>query len=39
LSPTNDDRQINDITAILGQVANMSWLGEVQYNISGQQAD
>tara|TARA_B100001093_G_scaffold519934_1_gene611529 strand:- start:10217 stop:19900 length:9684 start_codon:yes stop_codon:yes gene_type:complete len=39
LSPTNEDRQINDITAILGEVANMSWLGETQYNVSGAQAD
>ena len=39
LTVTNDDRQINDITAILGEVANMSWLGEYQHNITAQQAD
>ncbi len=39
LTVTNDDRQVNDITAVLGQVANMSWLGEYQHNITAQQAD
>tara|TARA_Y100000766_G_scaffold2099_1_gene1679 strand:+ start:7769 stop:17344 length:9576 start_codon:yes stop_codon:yes gene_type:complete len=39
LTVTNDDRQVNDITAILGEVANMSWLGEYQHNITAQQAD
>jgi len=35
----NDDRNIYDITAILGQVANMSWLGENEMNVTGHQAD
>lgn len=35
----NDDRSIYDVTAILGQVANMSWLGENQMNVTGAQAD
>ena len=39
MTVTNDDRQVNDITAILGEVANMSWLGEYQHNITAQQAD
>ena len=39
LTVTNDDRQVNDITAILGEVANMSWLGEYQHNVTAQQAD
>ncbi|MBT7638514.1 MAG: hypothetical protein HN554_06410 [Euryarchaeota archaeon] len=39
LTETNDDRQINDITAILGEVANMSWLGESQLNVTAEQAD
>ena len=39
LEPTNDDREINQITAILGQVANMTWLGESQMNVTGDQAD
>ena len=36
---TNDDRETNLITALLGQVANMSWMGEVMQNITGAQAD
>ena len=39
LTENNDDRQTNDITAILGEVANMSWLGESQLNITAEQAD
>ena len=39
LTETNDDRTINDLTAILGEVANMSWLGENQHNITAEQAD
>jgi len=39
LTETNDDRQTNDITAILGEVANMSWLGESQLNVTADQAD
>ena len=39
LTVTNDDRQINDVTAILGEVANMSWLGEYQLNVTAEQAD
>ena len=34
---TNDDRETNLITALLGQVANMSWMGEVTQNITGAQ--
>ena len=36
---TNDNRETNLITALLGQVANMSWMGEVTHNITGAQAD
>ena len=39
LTESNDDRQINAISAILGQVANMTWLGETQHNITSLQAD
>ena len=39
LTETNDDRQTNAVTAILGEVANMSWLGESQLNITAEQAD
>jgi|SaaInlStandDraft_2_1057019.scaffolds.fasta_scaffold01035_5 asparagine N-glycosylation enzyme membrane subunit Stt3 len=35
----NDEREIYDVTAILGHVANMSWLGETEMNVTGQQAD
>ena len=35
LTETNSDRQINEITALLGQVANMTWLGEAQLNVTG----
>ena len=30
---------MNPITAILGNVANMTWLGETQYNVTGEQAN
>ena len=36
---TNDDRETNLITALLGKVANMSWMGEATHNITGAQAD
>ena len=39
LTETNDDRVINEITAVLGQVANMTWLGESQLNITGDEAN
>ena len=35
----NEDRSVYDITSILGQVANMSWLGENELNVTGNQAD
>ena len=38
-SETTEDRQINAITAILGNVANMTWLGETHYNVTGEQAN
>ncbi|MDP6870313.1 MAG: STT3 domain-containing protein [Candidatus Poseidoniaceae archaeon] len=37
--PTNEDRQTNLITQLLGQVANMTWVGESTNNITGAQAD
>ena len=39
LTNTNADRQINEITAILGNVANMTWLGEAQLNVTADQAN
>ena len=39
LTEFNDDRQVNAITGILGEVANMTWLGETQLNITEEQAD
>ena len=36
---TNNDRETNLITALLGKVANMSWMGETTHNITGAQAD
>jgi asparagine N-glycosylation enzyme membrane subunit Stt3 len=39
LTATNTNREINEITAILGQVANMTWLGEAQLNVTGDQAN
>jgi len=35
----NEDRETNAITALLGKVSNMTWMGEITYNITGQQAD
>ena len=39
LVDVNDDRTVNEITAVLGNVANMTWLGEVQLNVTGEQAN
>ena len=39
LTETNDDRQINEITAVLGQVANMTWLGETMTNVTADEAN
>ena len=39
LTETNEDRQINEITALLGQVANMTWLGESMLNVTEAEAD
>ncbi len=39
LTETNDDRVVNEITAVLGQVANMTWLGEAQLNVTGDEAN
>ena len=39
LTETNDDREINEITAILGQVANMTWLGETLTNVTADEAN
>jgi asparagine N-glycosylation enzyme membrane subunit Stt3 len=39
LTETNEDREVYAITSILGQVANMTWLGETTLNITGAQAD
>ena len=39
LTEENDNRQVNAVTAILGKVANMTWLGETQYNVTGEQAN
>ena len=39
LTEVNDDREVYAITAILGEVANMTWLGETMLNITGAQAD
>ena len=36
---TNTDRDVNLITALLGHVSNMTWLGETAWNITGEQAD
>ena len=35
----NEDRTINEVTTVLGNVANMTWLGEVQLNVTGEQAN
>jgi uncharacterized repeat protein (TIGR01451 family) len=39
LTEENENRQVNAVTAILGNVANMTWLGETQYNVTGEQAN
>ncbi len=39
LTDVNDDRQVYAITAVLGEVANMTWLGETTLNVTGAQAD
>ena len=39
LTDVNDDRTVNEVTAVLGNVANMTWLGEVQLNVTGEQAN
>ena len=39
LATTNDAREVNAVTAILGNVANMTWLGETQMNVTGEQAN
>ena len=39
LTEFNDDRDVYAITAILGEVANMTWLGETTINVTGAQAD
>ena len=39
LTESNEDRQVYPITAVLGKVANMTWLGETTLNITGAQAD
>ncbi len=39
LTEFNEDREVYAITSILGQVANMTWLGETTLNITGAQAD
>ena len=36
---TNEERDTNIITALLGKVSNMSWMGESTYNVTGPQAD
>jgi hypothetical protein len=35
----NTDREVYAITSVLGQVANMTWLGESILNVTGEQAD
>ena len=39
LEETNTDRQTNEITALLGNVANMTWVGESHMNVTGDQAN
>ncbi len=39
LTESNDDREVYAITAVLGEVANMTWLGETMINVTGAQAD
>ena len=39
LTETNDNRVVNEITAVLGQVANMTWLGETMTNVTAGEAN
>ncbi len=39
VSEVNEEREVNPITAILGNVANMTWLGETLYIVTGEQAN
>ena len=39
MEETNTDRQTNEVTALLGNVANMTWVGESHMNESGDQAN
>ena len=39
LTDVNTDREVYAITSVLGQVANMTWLGESTLNVTGEQAD
>ena len=39
LAEYNEDRTVNDITAVLGKVANMTWVGESHLNVSGDEAN
>ena len=39
LTETNTDRQVNELTAILGQVANMTWMGESILNVTADEAN
>ena len=39
LTDLNTDREVYAITSVLGQVANMTWLGESTLNVTGEQAD
>ena len=39
LTDVNTDREVYAITSVLGQVANMTWLGESTLNVTVEQAD
>ena len=39
LTSDSEDRQVNQLTAILGQVANMTWLGDAELNVTGAQGN
>ena len=39
LQISNENRTVNELTAILGHVSNMTWLGESEVNITGDQAN
>ena len=39
LTEYNEDRTINEITAVLGEVANMTWVGETHLNVSADEAN